>query len=269
MKQKYKEAVTAQSIKKETESQLLETKMVSIGSPWGVKGQAGLLGEADHSVGESMLVLYNQKDKDERKTQIKIEPEEYNFPITQVAALAESNSSLSLQLISWEQMGKEWPLYANMVREPCVTEELELKSPPPEKPKKQCKSGTANSILGNKKDESQLALVMAKSVDSTPQGKLCLDLPVMKEHENLRDYQMRLTKSLGTSKDVQDTGCPSSDNLAAAAYPSGCIADLYHMTKTELRALAKQHKLKRWYNLKKAELQLLLHFTLQGKAGHM
>ncbi|XP_019162579.1 PREDICTED: uncharacterized protein LOC109159042 isoform X2 [Ipomoea nil] len=267
MKQKYKEAATAQNIEKDTKSQLLETKMVSKESPWGVKGQGALLSEVDQSVGESLLGLFNQKDKDERKTQIKIELPEYYPPKTRVTALPESNSSLSLQLRSWEQMDKEWTLYANMVREPCLTEELGLKSPPPKKLKKQLrKPGSgykpANTDLGNKNSyESPLALVASKSVDSTPQSKTCLDLPVMKEHENLRDYQMRLTKSRGTSKDVQDTGCPSS--------PSGCIADLKNMTKTQLQAIAKQHKLKRWYSLKKAQLEQLLHLRLQSKDGDM
>nr|GMC84301.1 uncharacterized protein LOC109159042 isoform X2 [Ipomoea batatas] len=275
-KQKNKEVATAQNIEKETKSQLLETKMVSIESPWGVKGKGALLSDVDQSVGGSLLALFNQKDKNERKTQIKVEPQEYFPPKTQVTAPAESNSSLSLQLRSWEQIDKEWSLYANMVREPCLTEELGLKSPPKKLRKQLRMPGSgykpANSDLGNKNSyESPLALVPSKSVDPTPQSKICLDLPVMKEHENLRDYQMRLTKSRGTSKDVQDTGCPSSHNLAAAAAadPSGCIADLEHMTKTQLQALARQHKLKRWYSLKKVQLQQLLHLRLQGKNGDM
>nr|GMC79359.1 uncharacterized protein LOC109159042 isoform X2 [Ipomoea batatas]GMC81999.1 uncharacterized protein LOC109159042 isoform X2 [Ipomoea batatas]GMC90334.1 uncharacterized protein LOC109159042 isoform X2 [Ipomoea batatas] len=264
-KQKNKEVATAQDIEKETKSQLLETKMVSIESPWGVKGKGALLSEVDHNVGGSLLALFNQKDKNERKTQIKVEPQEYFPPKTQVTAPAESNSSLSLQLRSWEQMDKEWSLYANMVREPCLTEELGLKSPPKKLRKQLRMPGSgykpANSDLGNKNSyESPLALAESKSVDPTPQTKVCLDLPVMKEHENLRDYQMRLTKSRGTSKDVQDTGCPSSHNLAA---------DLEHMTKTQLQALARQHKLKRWYSLKKVQLQQLLHLRLQGKSGDM
>ncbi|CAH9105466.1 unnamed protein product [Cuscuta epithymum] len=231
----------------------MEPRVVSV-----VKTQGGMHNKTNGSLGEDSLpVRSNHKVSDYvRKTHIKIEPQEDD------QFEANNNSILSsIKSRSGVLLEEEWPLFVKLEY---INAELGSKSPPKRqmewcKPRRGEKSAVID--FGNKK-ETHLALGNAnKTLVSAPlQSKsMTSDLPLMKEGEIL----MVVTHSNAILKN--DVQAPSPSFA-----PSESNREFKGMTRKDLRAIAKLHKVKGWYRLKRSDLEQNLHITLHAKnSGHI
>ncbi|KAJ8565087.1 hypothetical protein K7X08_001547 [Anisodus acutangulus] len=241
-------------------------------------GKAGQTREKHTS---SQLVSKKQtgaKDRSKQLEKFKGELQVKQSPKSQVLTVSKSNSKLSLK-IEGQRPNFKWNVPPEMVKEPCLAEELGFKSPSGLKLKRQLKTESTKENggdeFGDKKIKGSISLLGGAKgagdlpeISSTSLIHLKKRKPVLQENENLRDFQNRLVKSHDRSnQNLQVIKVENDELLDSTAFiiPTPNIADLEKMTVNQLKAVAKQHDLQGVYKLRKAELQERLRFELLAK----
>ncbi|MCD9646421.1 hypothetical protein HAX54_036231 [Datura stramonium] len=286
-----------QTREKHTSSQLVSTKQTGAKSFLGKKGEEVLLSETGHNLEDSLLGLLNPKNKDRRKQLEKSnrELQVKQSPQSQVLTISKSNSKLSLKL-EGQRLNFKWNVPPEMVKEPCLAEELGFKSPSGVKLKRQLKTVSTKENggveFGNKTIKGSLSLRDgAKGTGDLPEISSTSLIyskkrritsftgPTLQENENLRDFQNRLVKSHERSTTIstkthnrsnQNPLIIKADNdelldSTTVIVPMPNIADLKYMTINQLKAVAKQQNLRGVYKFRKAELQECLRVNLLAK----
>ncbi|XP_059308882.1 uncharacterized protein LOC132060041 isoform X2 [Lycium ferocissimum] len=251
-----------QTREKHTSNQLVSKKQTGAKSVLGIKGEEGLPTETGHT---------KKEDRSKQLEKLQGELLVKQFPKSQVLTVSKSNSKLSLK-IEGQRLNFKCNVPSEMVKEPCLAKELGFKSPSGLKLKRQWKTESKKenggdefgykAIRGSPETSSTSLIHMKKRRITSSTG------PVLQENENFRDFQNRLVKSHDRSNQNVRVNKVENDELidsTAFIVPSTNIADLEKMTINQLKAVAKQEKLRGIYKLRKAELQELLRFKLLAK----
>ncbi|KAF3647246.1 putative glycerol-3-phosphate dehydrogenase [NAD(+)] 1, cytosolic-like [Capsicum annuum] len=259
-----------QTSEKHTSSQLVSKKQTGAKSFLVIKGE-GLLNPENKDGSK-------QPEKSNGEQQVK------QSCRSQVLEISKSNSTLSLKL-EGQRLNIKWKMPPKPVKEPCLVKELGFKKPSGRKPKRQLKTESTKEnggdVFGDKTiKESRSLREGAKGTVEPPEisSTSLLPLkkrrttsftgPVLQENENLRNFQNRLAKSHNRSnRNLQVVKAENDELLDSTTFivPTPNIADLEHMTKNQLKAVARQQDLHGVYKLRKAELQERLRSKLLAK----
>lgn len=246
---------------------------------------------------DSLLGLLNPKNKDRRKQLEKFngELQVKQSPQSQVLTISKSNSKLSLKL-EGQRLNFKWNVPSEMVKEPCLAEELGFKSPSGVKLKRQLKTVSTKenggvefggktikgslSLRDGAKGTGDLPEISSPSLIHSKKRRITsFTGPTLQENENLRDFQNRLVKSHERSTTIstkthdrsnQNPLIIKADNdelldSTRVIVPMPNTADLKYMTINQLKAVAKQQNLRGVYKFRKAELQECLRVKLLAK----
>lgn len=259
-----------QTSEKHTSSQLVSKKQTGAKSFLVIKGE-GLLNPENKDGSK-------QPEKSNGEQQVK------QSCRSQVLEISKSNSTLSLKL-EGQRLNIKWKMPPKPVKEPCLVKELGFKKPSGRKPKRQLKTESTKEnggdVFGDKTiKESRSLREGAKGTVEPPEisSTSLLPLkkrritsftgPILQENENLRNFQNRLAKSHNRSnRNLQVIKAENDELLDSTTFivPTPNIADLEHMTKNQLKAVARQQDLHGVYKLRKAELQERLRSKLLAK----
>ncbi|KAM3280756.1 hypothetical protein P3S67_027776 [Capsicum chacoense] len=259
-----------QTSEKHTSSQLVSKKQTGAKSFLVIKGE-GLLNPENKDGSK-------QPEKSNGEQQVK------QSCRSQVLEISKSNSTLSLKL-EGQRLNLKWKIPPKPVKEPCLVKELGFKKPSGRKPKRQLKTESTKENGGDVfRDktikESRSLREGAKGTGEPPEisSTSLLPLkkrritsftgPILQENENLRNFQNRLAKSHNRSnRNLQVVKAENDELLDSTTFivPTSNIADLEHMTKNQLKAVARQQDLHGVYKLRKAELQERLRSKLLAK----
>ncbi|KAM3338380.1 hypothetical protein P3S68_030466 [Capsicum galapagoense] len=259
-----------QTSEKHTSSQLVSKKQTGAKSFLVIKGE-GLLNPENKDGSK-------QPEKSNGEQQVK------QSCRSQVLEISKSNSTLSLKL-EGQRLNIKWKMPPKPVKEPCLVKELGFKKPSGRKPKRQLKTESTKEnggdVFGDKTiKESRSLREGAKGTVEPPEisSTSLLPLkkrritsftgPILQENENLRNFQNRLAKSHNRSnRNLQVVKAENDELLDSTTFtvPTPNIVDLEHMTKNQLKAVARQQDLHGVYKLRKAELQERLRSKLLAK----
>ncbi|CAN4089869.1 unnamed protein product [Withania somnifera] len=286
-----------QARERHTLSQLVSKKQTGAKSSLGMKGEKQLLAETGYTPEDSLPDLFNHKNRDRSKQLEKFNGE---LQVKQSAksqvkllTISKPNSKLSLNL-EGKRLNLKRKVPPEMVKEPCLAEELGFKSISCLKLKRQLKTGSTKengedefrdktikeslSLRDGAKGTGDLSEITSL-IRSKKRRTRSFTGPTLQENENLRDFQSRLVKSHERSTTIgTKTNDRSNQNpLAVKAENDECldsitfivpipnIGDLSCMTVNQLKAVAKQQDLHGVSKLRKAKLQELLRLKLLDK----